>query len=180
MTGLVPAVQGNSTPPELDGSAQSPLASSSASPQAQQSQAQQSQAQPSQAQPSEAQPSRAQPSEAPQSRAQPSEAIVDGVDVDAVAAAVRACPAVDDLYSSTTEAIASYLPGRRVTGVRVGDDFVLVSVRLRWGVPVPELAAQLRGTVSALVAPRRLDIVVADVSAEPCADQAPAGASGGG
>jgi hypothetical protein len=101
----------------------------------------------------------------------PSGALIDGVDVDAVAAAVRACPAVDDLYSSTSEAIASYLPGRRVTGVRVGADSVLVSVRLRWGVAVPELAAQLRGALSALVAPRRLDIAVADVSVEPSADQ---------
>ena len=45
--------------------------------------------------------------------------VVDGVDLDAVAAAVRSCPAIDDLSSGPWGGVVSYLPGRQVAGVRV-------------------------------------------------------------
>jgi hypothetical protein len=91
-------------------------------------------------------------------------AVVDGVDLDAVAAAVIGCGGVDDLHSGPWGGAVSYLPGRQVTGVRVASDHVLISVRGRWGVPVTELAHQVRGALAALVAPRRVDILVAEVS----------------
>jgi hypothetical protein len=102
--------------------------------------------------------------------------VVDGVDVDAVAAAARGCAAVDDLCSGAWGGVVSYLPGRQVAGVRVTRDYVVISVRARWGIPVSELAAQIRAAVTSLVAPRRVDVVVADL-AEPGA-RAPAGAHG--
>ena len=102
--------------------------------------------------------------------------VVDGVDVDAVAAAARGCAAVDDLCSGAWGGVVSYLPGRQVAGVRVTRDHVVISVRARWGIPVSELAAQLRTAVTSLVAPRRVDVVVADL-AEP-GIRAPAGAHG--
>jgi len=102
--------------------------------------------------------------------------VVDGVDVDAVAAAARGCAAVDDLCSGAWGGVVSYLPGRQVAGVRVTRDHVVISVRARWGIPVSELAAQIRAAVTSLVAPRRVDVVVADL-AEPGA-RAPAGAHG--
>jgi hypothetical protein len=102
--------------------------------------------------------------------------VVDGVDVDAVAAAARGCAAVDDLCSGAWGGVVSYLPGRQVAGVRVTRDHVVISVRARWGIPVRELAAQIRAAVTSLVAPRRVDVVVADL-AEPGA-RAPAGAHG--
>jgi len=102
--------------------------------------------------------------------------VVDGVDVDAVAAAARGCTAVDDLCSGAWGGVVSYLPGRQVAGVRVTRDHVVISVRARWGIPVSELAAQIRAAVTSLVAPRRVDVVVADL-AEPGA-RAPAGAHG--
>jgi hypothetical protein len=91
-------------------------------------------------------------------------AVVDGIDVDAVAAAARACPAVDDLCSGPWGGVVSYLPGRQVAGVRVASDHVVISVRGQWGVPVAELARQVRAALAALVAPRRVDVVVADLS----------------
>jgi hypothetical protein len=91
-------------------------------------------------------------------------AVVDGIDLDAVAAAARACPAVDDLCSGPWGGVVSYLPGRQVAGVRVASDHVVISVRGRWGVPVAELARQVRAALAALFAPRRVDIVVADLS----------------
>lgn len=89
---------------------------------------------------------------------------VDGVDVDAVAAAVRGCAAVDDLQGDPLGSLTSYLPGRRVAGVRVAEDRVTIGVRARWGVPVSELAVQVRAAVTTLVAPRLVDITVTDVA----------------
>jgi hypothetical protein len=100
-------------------------------------------------------------------------AFVDGVNVDAIAAAVRGCGAVDDLSSGRWGEVASYLPGRRVAGVQVGSDQVTISVRGRWGVPVTELARQVRVAVTAVAGPRRVDIVITDL-----AEPAPASRAG--
>lgn len=97
------------------------------------------------------------------------DAVVDGVNVDAVAAAARACPGVEQLHGRAPQRTATYLPGRRVEGVRVGRHSVVVQVRARWGVPVPELVAQLRGAITPVVNGRRIDIIVADVGDPPAA-----------
>ncbi len=96
-----------------------------------------------------------------------SNAVVDGVNVDAVTAAVARCAAVEDPVSSPTATVASYLPGRQVAGVRVGADTVTIQVRGRWGIPLPELGRQVRAAVAPLVGRRRIDIVVADVGDAP-------------
>ena len=107
-------------------------------------------------------------------------AVVDGVDLDAVAAAARSCAAVDDLCSGPWGGVVSYLPGRQVAGVRVASDHVVISVRGRWGVPVSELAGQVRAAVTRLVSPRQVDIVVADLAdaAEAPGSLSSAGADG--
>ena len=104
---------------------------------------------------------------------QPPRAVIDGVDLDAVAAAVRSCPAIDDLSSGPWGGVVSYLPGRQVAGVRVASDYVLISVRGWWGVPVAEMARQVRTAVAGLVGPRRVDLEVADLARAP--GEAPAG-----
>jgi hypothetical protein len=93
--------------------------------------------------------------------------VVDGVDLDAVAAAARGCPAIDDLSPGAWGGVVSYLPGRQVPGVRIASDHVVISVRGRWGVPAGEMARQVRTAVGALVAPRRVDLVVADLAGVP-------------
>jgi hypothetical protein len=95
--------------------------------------------------------------------------VIDGVDVDAVAEAARGCPAVDGLCAGSWGGVVSYFAGRQVPGIRVSPDHVLISVRGRWGVPVADLAGQVRAAVAALVAPRRVDIVVADLAEAPAA-----------
>jgi hypothetical protein len=60
--------------------------------------------------------------------------------------------------------------------VRVASDHVVISVRARWGVPFAELARQVRSALAALVAPRRVDVVVADLSE--AAAEAPGGLPG--
>jgi hypothetical protein len=104
---------------------------------------------------------------------QPVQAVIDGVDIDAVTAAVRSCPAIDDLSSGPWGGVVSYLPGRQLAGVRVASDHVLISVRGRWGVPVAEMARQVRAAVAGLVGPRRVDLEVADLAGAP--GDAPAG-----
>ena len=97
--------------------------------------------------------------------------VAGGVDLDAVVAAARACAGVDELSSGPWGGVVSYLPGRQVPGVRVTSDHVVISVRARWGVPAAQLARQVRAAVAGLVAPRRVDLVVADV-ADPGPDPA--------
>ncbi len=94
-------------------------------------------------------------------------AVVDGVDVDAVAAAVRSCADVDDLEGGHPGAIGTYLPGRRVAGVRIDIDAVTVGVRARWGVPVFDVAVQVRGALAPLVGDRRIDVVITDLTDPP-------------
>lgn len=87
---------------------------------------------------------------------------------EAVAAAVRAHPAVADLDGGPFGAVASYLPGRRVVGVRVGEpsEPVAVSVVARLGTPLPQLAAELSRVVTAITGPRVIDVTINDVIVE--------------
>ena len=94
----------------------------------------------------------------------PAAAVVEGVDVDAVAAAARGCAAVDHLCSGAWGGVVTYLPGRQVPGIRVARDHVVVSVCSRWGVPASELARQVRAVLAPLTGARRIDVVVADVA----------------
>ena len=59
----------------------------------------------------------------------PQAAVIDGVDVDAVAAAVAGCAGVAALAGGPFGEVTSYLPGRKVAGVAVGNDRVTVQVR---------------------------------------------------
>ncbi|QNN51554.1 hypothetical protein [Nocardioides mesophilus] len=83
--------------------------------------------------------------------------------VDSIAAAVLACPAVAGLHEGGTWAVATYLPRRRVVGVRVEDRRVLVSVVLAYGSSVRSLEAQVRSALAPLVEGARVDVHVADV-----------------
>ena len=84
-------------------------------------------------------------------------------DVDAIAAATLACSAVAGLDEGGTRAVATYLPGRRVVGVRVENRRVLVSVILSSGFSVRLLDAQVRSALAPHVRDRDVDVYVADV-----------------
>lgn len=94
----------------------------------------------------------------------PNPALVDGVDIDVLAAAVRNCPSVDDLESGRPGSVATYLPGRRVPGLRVEHDRVTIAVRGMWNIPVGDVAAEIRAAVASLVGQRAIDVVVADLA----------------
>lgn len=91
------------------------------------------------------------------------------VDADAVAAAVTACPSVVRLLGGPVGAqVATLLPGRRVEGVRVTADAVEVHIASRWGVPIPEVAAEVRLAAAPLVGARTITVAVDDID-EPLA-----------
>jgi hypothetical protein len=94
-------------------------------------------------------------------------AIVDGVNVDAAAAAVRACPGVADLVGGRFGDATSYLPGRRLPGIVVDRHTVRVSIRSRWDVTAAELLAQISAVLAPLVLGRLIDVVVADIDDPP-------------
>ena len=97
----------------------------------------------------------------------PAAAVIDGVDVDAVAAAVQGCTGVSALDGGRFGEVASYLPGRTVAGVVVGDGRVTVQVRSRWGVPAPELAALIAAVLAPLTGLHPVDVVIADIDDPP-------------
>ncbi|MCD2187937.1 Asp23/Gls24 family envelope stress response protein [Actinomycetospora soli] len=96
-------------------------------------------------------------------------ALVAGVDVDRVAAAVLACPLVCGLATGEHGATETYLPGRRVRGVRVHDDGpgparIVVSVSACYGAPMRRLVEQVRSAVAVRAPGHPVDVVVADVA----------------
>jgi hypothetical protein len=94
-------------------------------------------------------------------------AVVDGVDVDAVAAAVLGCAGVAGLDGGRFGEVASYLPGRQVTGIVVSAGRVKVQIRSRWGVPLPELVALITSVLMPLTGSRPVDVVIADIDDPP-------------
>jgi hypothetical protein len=103
-------------------------------------------------------------------------AVIDGVDVALVAVTVRACPGVDELDGGQPGGVATYLPGRRIDGVRVDHDAIEVQVRARWGTPATEVAAQIRGALVVIAAGRRIDVIIADVTDPAAPPEYPAAA----
>ena len=85
------------------------------------------------------------------------------VDVVAIARSVESCPGVASLSSGPVGLAVSYLPGKRVEGVRATDELVEVHVVARWGMTVQLVDREVRDAVSSLLGGRRLDVVIEDV-----------------
>ena len=82
---------------------------------------------------------------------------------DLVAAATRSVPGVSDLHAGAFGEVATYLPGRRVTGVRMGDAITEVHVVVDMGTPVLATAAAVRAAVHPLVG-TEVQVYVEDVN----------------
>jgi hypothetical protein len=115
---------------------------------------------------------------APYQSALPAAAVIDGISVDAVAAAAAGCAGVAALDSGQFGEVASYLPGRQVPGVAVRPDSVLVQVRSRWGVRAADLLAQITAAVTPAAAGRRVDVVIGDIDDPPSGPGAACGGPG--
>lgn len=86
----------------------------------------------------------------------------DALDPDLVAADVLTVAGVAGLHPGSYAEVASFLPGRRVVGVRCDGRAVEVHVALRWGVPMLATAEVIRRSLTALGA-STVDIVVEDI-----------------
>ena len=84
-------------------------------------------------------------------------------EADAVAAAVLACAGVARLHAGGVPPVATYLPGRRVEGVRLTGSTIKVAVVARAGVRVPTLATEVRAALVPLARGRAVDVHVADI-----------------
>jgi hypothetical protein len=97
-----------------------------------------------------------------------------------VEAAVLGHPAVARLDGGPFGTVASYLPGRRVLGVRIGDpdrdpaEPVEIAVVVRLGTPLPQLARELAEVVRGVLGPVRVDVMFCDVDPDPPAAPEPA------
>jgi NADH dehydrogenase FAD-containing subunit len=105
------------------------------------------------------------------------------VDAERVAQAVERVPTVARLSAGSTGAeVATYLPGRRVRGVRVDDGTVQVHVVARWPAVLPEVGDAVRSAAAPLVGGRAIEVVIDDLEVpgedeptEPVAELPPAG-----
>ena len=71
---------------------------------------------------------------------------------DEIAALVLAVPDVTRLHAGRFGEVATYLPGRRVTGVKLGDELIEVHVVVAGQVPVRQTAQVIHERVATVVA----------------------------
>ena len=87
--------------------------------------------------------------------------------VDLVASAVLAVPGVHDLHGGVIGEVATYLPGRRVAGIRLREPGSVTSsevhVVLDWDSPVLPTADAVRARLEGLV-PGPVHVVVEDIT----------------
>jgi len=82
---------------------------------------------------------------------------------DLVAAAVLTVPGVISLHGGLFGETATYLPGRRVPGVRLTEDVTDIHLSVVYGAPVFATAQQVRTAVAALVT-GPVNVTVEDVT----------------
>jgi len=83
---------------------------------------------------------------------------------DSIAAAVTRLPAVAGLAQVSGVPVATYLPGRTVSGVAVRADEIEICVVAWYGESLPEVAEQIRQAVEPLAPDRRVDVLIADLT----------------
>lgn len=93
-----------------------------------------------------------------------------GVLAEQVAATALAVPGVARLHAGAFGEAGTYLPGRRIDGVRLRDNGVEVHIVTAWEANVLETADAVRAAVGGLpglrdAGPQPVDVVVQDVAA---------------
>jgi hypothetical protein len=95
------------------------------------------------------------------------------VDADRIATAVQAGPHVAGLHSGRFGEIATYLPGRRVPGVRVRPDEITIGVTGRYPATATEIGDEVRAAVGPVGRPVNVRIGdIAPPAAPPAAEPA--------
>jgi hypothetical protein len=88
-------------------------------------------------------------------------------DPERIAGVTAACPLVAGLNGGPLGGVATYLPRRRVTGVRVGPAGVDVHVTARYPATIREVDTQLRAALAPHLGGLPLAITVEDYAVEP-------------
>ncbi|CAN5290919.1 hypothetical protein BH20ACT22_BH20ACT22_00420 [soil metagenome] len=97
-------------------------------------------------------------------------------DAEVIATVVAACPSVARLYPGRVAEVATYLPGRRVEGVRLAEDQLEVHVVAAWDVPLPHVADEVRGAAAPVAGGLPVAVYIDDVDIPPAllgADEPP-------
>jgi hypothetical protein len=81
-----------------------------------------------------------------------------------IADAVSAVPGVAALSGGRLGGVGTYLPGRRVTGIVIRGQDVEVHVVGRYGVPVAEIAAEVRRAVEPSAGDRTVHVIIEDLA----------------
>lgn len=84
--------------------------------------------------------------------------------VDPIVAAVLACPLVAALHGGRDGQAVTYLPGRRVTGIRITADEVAIHVVARYPAVMDQVADQIRRAVAPLAPGLRIDVAIEDLA----------------
>ncbi len=84
-------------------------------------------------------------------------------DADAIAAAVLATPGVTALHAGGAQEFVAYLPGRRVSGVRLPGDRVEVHLAARYGMVLTDLADEVRSAVEPLTDGLPVEVHIDDI-----------------
>ncbi|GAB3547108.1 hypothetical protein J2S53_003080 [Actinopolyspora lacussalsi] len=83
--------------------------------------------------------------------------------VAAIAAAVAACPLVARPHSGRYGQVATYLPGRRVPGVRLTDTELVIHVAARYPATMTAVAGQVRDAVADLAGGLPVAVAIDDL-----------------
>jgi hypothetical protein len=84
--------------------------------------------------------------------------------VDPIVAAVLACPLVAGFHGGQEGEAVTYLPGRRITGIRITVDEVAIHVVARYPVVTSQVADQIRRAVAPFAAGLRVDVAIEDLA----------------
>lgn len=84
-------------------------------------------------------------------------------DMEVVAAAALGCPLIANLTGGRFGEVATYLPGRRVQGVRAVEGELEIHVVARWDVPLPEVADAVRAAVAPHAGDMPVSVFVDDI-----------------
>ena len=88
------------------------------------------------------------------------------LDLDRIVEVARSVPGVVEMTGGPLGSASTYLPGRRVPGVRLAEDLVAVHLVVTLDRPLHEVANDVRHALSAALGGRRIDVVIEDVVQE--------------
>lgn len=88
-------------------------------------------------------------------------------DADAVASITRGVPGIADLHPGMFGEVATYLPRRRVVGVRVTQTRIDIHVVVFADAPVRDTAARVRAAVADAFPGVDVDVTVEDIAGRP-------------